>query len=117
MGPHRVNVINTLQLIAAPSEQLEYQQNAPGINVATELVNQWFDDFYHPGDAKFDAEFSPRELETLAEFNQFYDARVSQLPDRLFEMLESPVWLDVMAAANKVLRTNGWIGVDARYER
>ena len=117
MGPHRVNIINTLQLIAAPSEQLEYQQNAPGINVATELVNQWFDDFYHPGDAKFDAEFTPRELETLAEFNEFYDVRVSQLPDRLFEMHESPVWLDVMAAANKVLRTNGWIGVDARYER
>lgn len=45
MGPHRVNIINTLQLIAAPSEQLEYQQHAPRINVATELVNQWFDDF------------------------------------------------------------------------
>ncbi|WP_411885729.1 hypothetical protein [Polaromonas sp. YR568] len=113
MGPHRANIINTLQLIAAPSQQLEYQEKAALINVATELVNQWFDDFYHPGDAKFDAEFSPHELEVLADFNQFYDVRVSRLPDQLSEMLESPVWLEVMATANGILRAHNWLGVKA----
>jgi hypothetical protein len=117
MGPHRVNIINTLQLIASQADQLAYQQQVPGVNVAAELVNQWFDDFYHPVDAKFDAEFSPFELETLAEFNDFYDVRVSQLPDRLSGMLESPVWLEVVAAANKVLQLNNWLDVKARYER
>jgi hypothetical protein len=116
MGPHRVNIINTLQLIASATDQIEYQQQVPGVNVAAELVNQWFDDFYHPGDARFDANFSTGELEALAEFNEFYDMRVSQLPDRLSEMLESPVWREVMAAANKVLRANSWLGVEARYE-
>lgn len=116
MGPHRVNIINTLQLIACPKDQLAYQQLVPSVRVAAELVNQWFDDFYHPGDARFDADFSTRELEALAEFNAFYDVRVSQLPDRLSEMLESPVWLEVMAEANKVLRANSWLGVEARYD-
>ena len=116
MGPHRINIINILQLIGSPKEQLAYQKLVPGVSVAAELVNQWFDDFYHPGDAKFDTEFTPRELETLAEFNEFYDVRVSQLPDWLSEMLESPVWLDVMAAANKVLQANSWLDVKARYE-
>jgi len=116
MGPHRVNIINTLQLIASATDQIAYQQLVPGVNVATELVNQWFDDFYHPGDARFDAEFSRGELEALAEFNAFYDVRVSQLPDWLSEMLESPVWLEVMAAAHKLLEANGWLDVKARYE-
>jgi hypothetical protein len=44
MGPHRVNIINLLNLIASRSEQLEYQESAP-VNVANEMVNQWFDDF------------------------------------------------------------------------
>jgi hypothetical protein len=117
MGPHRVNIINTLQLIASATDQLAYQQQVPGVRVAAELVNQWFDDFYHPGDARSDAEFSPDELETLAEFNEFYDVRVSQLPDRLSEMLESPAWLEVIAAARKVLDANNWLDVKARYER
>jgi hypothetical protein len=105
VGPHRINIINTLQLIASPTDQLAYQQQVPGVNVAAELVNQWY------------ADFSPDELETLAEFNDFYDVRVSQLPDRLSGMLESPVWLNVMAAANKVLQLNNWLDVKARYER
>ena len=45
---------NVLQLIAAPTEQLRYQAKAP-VNVAHELVNQWFDDFYHPTAPQFAA--------------------------------------------------------------
>ncbi|SFU60793.1 hypothetical protein SAMN05216350_103101 [Polaromonas sp. YR568] len=114
MEPHRVNIINTLQLIASAADQLDYQRQVPAVNVATELVNQWFDDFYHPGDARFEADFSSGELKALVEFNAFYDVRVSQLPDDLSEMLESPVWLEVMAAADKALGANNWYAVDAR---
>ncbi len=115
MGPHRVNVINTLQLIAVPAEQLRYQDAAP-VNVAHELVNQWFDDFYHPTSASFASEFSNRELETLAEFSQFFDARVSLLPDTLAEMLQAEAWSEVVAKANSVLASCGWQEVQARYE-
>lgn len=115
MGPHRVNIINVLQLIAAPSEQLLCQAKAP-VNVAHELVNQWFDDFYHPTSPQFASEFSSEELKMLTEFNRFFDDRVSLLPDSLAEMLKVGAWSEVVAKANAVLAFCGWQEVHARYE-
>jgi len=115
MGPNRVNIINLLQLIAVPAEQLQYQAAAP-VNVANELVNQWFDDFYHPTSPNFVSEFTGHELETLAEFNRFFDERVSSLPDSLAEMLKVETWSEVVAKANAVLAVCGWQEVQARYE-
>ena len=114
MGPHRVNIVNVLQLIAAPTEQLQYQTKAP-VNVAHELVNQWFDDFYHPTSPQFGSEFSSRELEMLAEFNRFFDERVPLLPDSLAEMLKVQAWSEVVAKANTVLTVCGWQKMQARY--
>ncbi len=115
MGPHRVNIINVLQLIAAPAEQLRYQANAP-VNVSNELVNHWFDDFYHPNSPQFASEFSGEELERLAEFNSFFDERVALLPDSLAEMLKVAAWSEVFAKANAVLAVCGRQEVQARYE-
>lgn len=115
MGPHRVNIVNVLQLIAAPTEQLRYQTKAP-VNVAHELVNQWFDDFYHPTSPQFASEFSLEELKMLAEFNQLFDDRVSLLPDSLAEMLKVEAWSEVVAKANVVLAVCGWQEVQARHE-
>ncbi len=114
MGPHRVNIINTLQLIASPTQQLEYQNNAP-INIANEVVNQWFDDFYHPDFLAFEADFSCSELIELAKFNRLYDERVALLPDTLTEMLESEVWSEVMLEANRVLLVCGWKDLKVSY--
>ncbi len=114
MGPQRVNIINVLQLIAAPVDQLRYQAKAQ-VNVANELVNQWFDDFYHPTSPQFASEFSSEELERLAEFNRFFDERVSLLPDSLAEMLKVAAWSEVVAKANAVLAACGWQEVQARY--
>jgi hypothetical protein len=115
MGPHRMNIINVLQLIAVPTEQLQYQAAAP-VNVAHELVNQWFDDFYHPTSPSFASEFSTKELETLAEFTRFFDERVSLLPESLAEMLKVEAWSDVVAKANAVLAVCGWQEMQAHYE-
>ena len=112
MGPHRVNIINTLNLIASSSDQNEYQLAAP-VNVANELVNQWFDDFYHPTDAQFASEFSADEIVQLAKFDAYYDERVAVLPDSLEEVLMSPAWVEVMACAGAVLDACGWRGVEA----
>ncbi len=68
MGPHKVNIIYALQLIATPADQLAYQAVA-SVNVARELVNQWFDDFYHPDSPQFLREFTAGELAWLAEFH------------------------------------------------
>lgn len=115
MGPHKVNIINTLQLIATPANQLAYQAVAP-VNVARELVNQWFDDFYHPDSPQFLGEFTAAELAWLAEFHACYDSRADRLPDSLPEMLQSSLWTEVVAAAGHVLDLAAWRGVDARYE-
>ena len=116
MGPHRVNIINTLQLISSPADQLEYQARAP-VNVATELVNQWFDDFYHPESEQFKKEFSSRELKLLSEFNTFYDVRVSHLPNTLNDMQESVIWGEIVAFARQVVEACCWQDVQARYDR
>ena len=115
MGPHRVNIINVLQIIAEPADQLLYQAKAP-VNVANELVNQWFDDFYHPTSPQFPSEFSGEELERLAEFNRFFDERIALLPDSLAEMLNVAAWCEVVAKANAVLAVCGWQEAQARYE-
>ena len=115
MGPHRVNIINLLNLIASSIDQFEYQRSAP-VNVANELVNQWFDDFYHPTDTKFVSEFSADEVAQLAKFDAYYDERVAALPDSLERLQITPAWIEVMACAGDVLDACGWRGVEARYE-
>ena len=115
MGPHRVNIINTLNLIASSNDQIEYSKAVP-VNVANELVNQWFDDFYHPTDTQFAREFSVNEMVQLAKFDVYYDERVSLMPDSLEKLLMTPAWVEVMACAGAVLDACGWRGVQVRYE-
>jgi uncharacterized damage-inducible protein DinB len=115
MTPHRANIINLLNLIASESDQLDYQRLAP-VNVASELVNQWFDDFYHPTDEHFKSEFSDEELASLAEFDAYYDARDTALPDSLDEMLKTETWREIMAFAGKIIDEHGWRGIVAFYD-
>jgi hypothetical protein len=84
--------------------------------VANELVNQWFDDFYHPTDVQFSREFSVDEMVQLAKFDAYYDERVSLLPDSLEKLLITPAWDGVMACAGAVLDACGWRGVQVRYK-
>ncbi len=115
MTPHRANIVNLLNLIASESDQLLYQKHAPA-NVANELVNQWFDDFYHPTDKHFKHEFSDDELASLREFNAYYDARSAILPDSLDEMLKTNAWREIMAVAGRLLDEHVWRGIEATYD-
>jgi hypothetical protein len=115
MAPHRANIINLLNLIASESDQLDYQRLAP-VNVANELVNQWFDDFYHPTYEQFKSEFSDEELASLAEFDAYYGARDAVLPDSLDEMLKTEAWREIMAFAGKLLDEHGWRCIEASYD-
>lgn len=115
MTPHRANIVNLLNLIASENDQLLYQKLAP-VNVANELVNQWFDDFYHPTAKQFKDEFSDDELASLAEFNGYYDARSAILPNSLDEMLKTNAWREIMAVAGRLLDEHGWRGIEATYD-
>ena len=116
MNPHRANIINTLQLISSPTGAWEYQRRVPAVKVANELVNQWFDDFYHPDSPEFESAFSGAELAELAHFHRFFDAKVDELPDELGALLASPVWSQVSSEAGAVLVRLGWAGLVANYD-
>src|SRR6186713_117802 len=103
MNPHRANIISTLQLISSPADQSEYQRRAPEVNVANELVNQWFDDFHHPGSSQFEAAFSSDELAVLGHFHRAFDERVDALPRDLNLLLMSQTWGEVSALATVTL--------------
>jgi hypothetical protein len=115
MSPHRANIVNLLNLIASKSDQLDYQKRAP-VNVANELVNQWFGDFYHPTDELFKSEFSNEELASLRDFDAYYEVRHAMLPNSLDEMLKTKGWQEMMHFAREVLDAHGWRGIEARYD-
>lgn len=115
MTPHRANIINLLNLVASESDQLVYHKLAP-VNVANELVNQWFDDFYHPAHRQFRSEFSEEELARMEEFDMYFDARLAILPGSLDEMLKTEPWREVMAFAGKILDEHGWRRIEASYD-
>ena len=116
MNAHRANIINTLQLISSPADAVEYQRQAPMVNVAHELVNQWFDDFYHPGSTEFESAFSGDELAELARFHLLFDGKVGELPDQLAALLKSTTWGKVASEAGTVLDRLGWTTLVARYD-
>ena len=116
MNPQKVNVINTLQLIASPVQQKDYNDNVPIAQVAGELICQWFDDFFHPEDSDFRELFSIQEWQILMEFHNFYEERVDKLPDTYEAMRYSSVWTEVVGKANWALSRLGWIDLVVSYD-
>lgn len=86
------------------------------MNVANELVNQWFGDFYHPKDEQFRREFSRQELVSLDEFHARYETRLSMLPNSLDQMLQNRAWQEIMDSASEVLAEHSWLGIEACYD-
>lgn len=97
-----------LQLLSSKEEQQQYQVAVPIADVPAELLCQWFDDHYHPKTDWFQGAFTSEERDILKEFNDFYDARTSKLPDTLLELLEDPVWSEIVAKAKQTLKSIQW---------
>ena len=116
MNAHRANIISTLQLIASPTEAMDYQAKVPRVNLASELVCHWFDDFYHSGSVQFKAAFTGPELAELELFHRFFDERADTLPDGLTALLASPIWKQISADADSVLARLGWTDLVAKYD-
>lgn len=108
MNPYRDNIISFLQLIAREEEQLDYQAKAPNINVAVEMCNQWFDDFYHLDFAYFVEQFSEKEFSSLKEFNDLFEQHVASFPETLEELHVYKNWALIKAKANFTLSSLDW---------
>ena len=102
----RGQIRELLQLLATEEEQLAYERNVPHVDITAELVCMWFDDFYDVKHAATDSTFSDTERTALAEFHEFYEARVERLPQSqgtVRTWLASPVWREVMEQARRTL--------------
>ena len=98
----RALIEEQLDMLSSEQEQLEYEGRCPRIDVTSELVSGWFDDAYHPREASFKEQFDSSELAALAQFSEFFDVRLSELPSSqgtIRSWLASPVWREVMEAA------------------
>ena len=106
-APHRRGQIRELlQLLASEQEQLAYEHIVPHVDITAELVCMWFNDLYDAKHATADSTFSDGERTALAEFHQFYDARVERLPESqgtVRTWLASSIWREVMEQARRTL--------------
>jgi hypothetical protein len=116
MNAYRVNIINTLQLIADNQSQLEYQNEVPFVSVATEMCCQWFDDFYHPNAIEFSSQFTTIELAELDKFTLIFSKYVDSLPESLPELHRHSGWFEISTFAKSVLLKLNWLNVEAKYD-
>jgi len=99
----RCAAINVLQLLASKEQQLDFQQKSPSANVALELLCLWFKDLYNPGSHLFVRSFSASELESIQEFNRYYDLRKGKLPETIEELHQDSDWEIIMTEAKTLL--------------
>jgi len=83
----RGRILDVLELIANSQAQIEYQEHAPHVDVASELFNQW-DDAYHPKDAEFSSQFGSEELLALEVFAELIEVVSAETPQRLPALAE-----------------------------
>ena len=103
---HRARVREELSLFASAEEQLKYEANVPHVDITAELLCGWFDDSYYPNDPVFISCFSSAELEALADFTGYFDARMDGLPESMGTVntwLKNPAWQEVMREASRTL--------------
>ena len=61
----RSAILSYLELLSAPSKQLEYEKSVPSVNVHGKLIAGFCSDLYHPKSPDFIAAFSEDELRDL----------------------------------------------------
>ncbi len=64
---YRKRVIEEIELLASPSEQMKYEKDVPIADVPGELVCGFVDDLYHPKSELFLNAFTEQELKSMAE--------------------------------------------------
>jgi hypothetical protein len=91
-------------MLSSETEQRGYEKRAPYLNVADELVCQWFDDLYQPQDDNWRAVFLPAELKALEEFSELFKETIEwQSPESIEEWLANPRWRELMTSAGKTV--------------
>lgn len=103
----RSGIIGYLELASSFERQARYQDAAPHINVASEVINQW-EDWVHEGWRSYVAEpvFSLAEVQAVAKFYTAWETVVAATPDclpPLEALLASGEWQFLASQAGKAL--------------
>jgi hypothetical protein len=64
---YRGRVIEVIECLASPADQMKYERDVPIADVPAELVCGFVDDVYHPKSELFLNAFTEQELKSLAE--------------------------------------------------
>ncbi len=111
---YRKRVIDEIEGLASPSDQIKYEHDVPIADVPAELICGFVDDLYHPKSKLFLNAFTEQELRSLAElygmmciaskaFTKHYCRSVAAIQ-------KLPEWRSVMAFAKDLvveLKRNG----------
>ena len=93
------SVIETIELLSLPSEQLEYEKKVPIADAPAELISMFCDDLYHPKSEEFITEFSESELKSLAHLYGLLSEAATIETHSVKELLKHPKWRSVISLA------------------
>ena len=103
MNSARINVIETLQLVALKSKLIDLAERAEEpISIPHALLEKW-EELYRPEQTHFQAGFSEAELTQLNCFTDFFLVGENGLPGEFSELLKDPYWNAVCDFAGQVL--------------
>lgn len=108
----KFRVIEWLKLLSDMREQDDYHFNVPQVEVAIELINGWFDDYFMPEFDWFREAFTDSEWRILTEFHRYFKERVDELPECYPELRSNSDWQDIIKKANWALKKLGWDQID-----
>ncbi len=111
MNNFKSNLIDNIEMISNPKRQEEYYESVSIADVPSELISGWFDDGFYVDDEDFRKEFSDEEWLVLCEFNDFFESRLTKLPDNFSELANNYFWKEIVGKANWVLDVLKWRNV------
>jgi len=91
----RKAIIQQIELLSNPSDQVQYEKDVPIPNVPAELICVFCDDLYHPKSDALQSQFTQEELEGL---------------ERLFRVLDEAAKIEVSGVRELIL-TREWQNV------
>ena len=104
----KANILDALRAFSSPDEQIQYKRRVPFVHIPHELTAQW-DNHVRLRTTKWYLEiWSDQELKNLEEFNTKLTLCLKRLGydlDDVPEILENPLWIEIMNAAEKVVKT------------
>jgi hypothetical protein len=103
----RQRIIEILELIASPQDQIEHQQNVNFIYVPNEIIEQWYDWVDRDKKERYKPDiYTAEELEAIWKFDAAWDSTADKLDDSLTieEKIKSEPWVQMIDSAKEALQ-------------